>query len=122
MNFKEMLIVDDDLNQLAYLSALINSLFPTINLHTFSKGADAVEFSTNNKIDFALVDFLLQDINGLQVVCEINEQKNSKIPGALISSFLPRTIKSQLVAFPEIECFLKKPILSSDIRELFAKK
>ncbi|MFK7898524.1 MAG: hybrid sensor histidine kinase/response regulator [Myxococcota bacterium] len=83
---KTMLVVDDDLDILAGMQALLESWGCTIRLA--SNGAEAIEalLASPSGIDLMLVDFrLTPPEDGLDVVAELRQRASAEIPAILVS-------------------------------------
>ncbi len=113
-----LLILDDDKNILDSLSKEISSLYPNINIITFS---DFETFSENYSVldyQFVLSDVFFGDVNGIKAHKIIS--KNGKTPVAYMSGNDPTTF--DVYDAPHVY-FLPKPIqiekLNNALNKLF---
>ena len=87
MNKKKILLIED--NETGGL--LISSLFEEreeIELHIVTNGKKALEFVYKNTLSLILMDIMLPDINGLEILRQLKEDEKTKdIPVIMVSAF-----------------------------------
>ncbi len=100
-------IVDDDLSIVNILKDIVNKYFEGALIGTASNGADAIKEIKALKPDIVLLDFLLPDKDGLQVIKSIREEYDQGI--IMISQVSDKQMIAK--AYREnIEFFISKPI------------
>ncbi|MGL5346725.1 MAG: response regulator transcription factor [Peptostreptococcaceae bacterium] len=72
-----ILIADDEVNMLKILKAYFNK--DGYNVLSAKDGEEALDIFYNNKIDLAILDWMMPKKDGLQVCREIKENSNTKV-------------------------------------------
>ncbi len=100
-------IVDDDLSIVNILKDIVNKYFEGALIGTASNGMDAIKEIKELKPDIVLLDFLLPDKDGLQIIKSIREEYDQGI--IMISEVSDKQMIAK--AYREnIEFFISKPI------------
>ncbi len=106
MNRNKILIVDDEPNVCNFLSEFLDykGFEPTITL----SGKEALQQLESEDFDLVLLDIIMPEMNGFEVLERIN-QMDSKVPVIILTG-----VKDQNVANDSIEMgavdFISKPI------------
>ncbi len=120
-----ILIVDDDES--------IRSTFKPIlqrngyEVDTAETGREAIEKSKKNSYDFALIDIILPDMDGTDLLTEIQEGsgKSGSLHNAtkIIVSGLPPSTQSKTKALERgADAYLIKPVKTADILSIIEEK
>lgn len=74
MKTKDILLVDDDIDCLHFLSMLLES--EGFDVSTASGGSSALETLKHNKFRMMITDFNMPEINGVELATKVNEQRS----------------------------------------------
>ena len=122
MTHGKVFIIDDEDDNLAYLSEIITGA--GYEAQTFSDGAEALDQMKTETPDMVFLDVQMPRINGFQVLKGIRESDNlANIPVVLLSAissvtgteYDPDTIQSRYGVRPD--AFVPKPIKPDSVRE-----
>lgn len=122
----KVFIIDDEDDNLAYLSEIIT--MAGYEAQTFADGAEALEKMKAELPDLVFLDVQMPNMNGFQVLKEIRDSDNlADVPVLLLSAisavtgdeYDPDTIESRYGVRPD--AFVSKPIKPDKIREQLAK-
>ena len=87
---KEILLVDDDLDDVGLFQEALNEVDPLINFHSASNGAKALEFLRSMQaaaIDLIFLDINMPEVNGWQCLTELKSSPALKqIPVIMYST------------------------------------
>jgi signal transduction histidine kinase/CheY-like chemotaxis protein len=88
---KRVLVVDDDRDALLVLTALLHSVAPDLEVETATTGAQALDVLRRLRPDLTLLDILMPDMNGWQVLhAKHREEQIAELPVVLVSAQDPR--------------------------------
>ncbi len=121
MEHPELLVVDDDEILLVILGKMIAKVNPEINVVTFSKGRDALDFlqnKTENKIRFLLVDINLRDMDGWDFLSELEARQDGFSKVILITSSVSSHNPITAARYPNVIGFFEKPITFEIIKKI----
>lgn len=105
--------VDDETFNLELLKAISQQTYP--NMLTFSDPKSALEYISCNPVDILLVDYMMPDINGIELM-KIAHEINPKIMTIMITAAGDdEKIKLEALKMGAID-FLKKPINAAEYR------
>ena len=74
MNTKDILLVDDDINNLHFLSMLLES--EGFDVSTAPGGTDALETLKHDKFRMMITDFNMPEINGVELATKVKELRS----------------------------------------------
>ena len=74
MKTKDILLVDDDTDQLNFLSMLLES--EGFDVSTASGGINALETLKHDKFRMMITDFNMPEINGVELATKVKEQRS----------------------------------------------
>ena len=123
-----ILVVDNDELSLESASITLESL--GLNVDTSNNGIDAISLikkkhEENNDYDIAIIDYKLNDLNGIETIKRLKEDIDFKLPLLLISSYNFIDIENEAKDI-EVNGFIKKPLFKSTlydkITEILGKK
>jgi CheY-like chemotaxis protein/nitrogen-specific signal transduction histidine kinase len=117
---KKVLIIEDD-QPLAEMTASM-LLKEGMATKTAYSGKDCLELLKKEQFDLILMDYKLQDMDGLQLIEEINNNElysiNKYTPVVVLTAYLPAdTIKKQLLE-KGVQIFLHKPFGRSELMDI----
>lgn len=106
-NVPIILVVEDEEDNLLFLSHLL--IFFKYNFITATKGQDALDLATKYKIDLVVLDLVLPDMNGLDLVKALKRnQSTQNMPILAVSAMV--TGKDRVRAFKAgCDDYLEKP-------------
>ena len=112
-----ILLVDDDPNCLDAIEQILRR--EEYETFTIDGGRNAIEFIMGNKIDLAIVDFNMPDMDGLHVLYEIRRMRRN-FPVILMTAEPSKELKlASLEA--GVYSFITKPIHIPSFRQIVAK-
>jgi DNA-binding response OmpR family regulator len=120
MKTPTLLIVDDELHMLRFIAYALRPINAT--LLTASSGRDALQIIRDRKVDLALFDVHMQDIDGLTALQELRTTgTHQNLPVILITGAGESHIEAQGRALG-VQAFFRKPFspaqLTACVREL----
>jgi DNA-binding NtrC family response regulator len=74
MKTKDILLVDDDINNLHFLSMLLES--EGFDVSTASGGINALETLKHSEFRMMITDFNMPEINGVELASKVKEQRS----------------------------------------------
>ena len=123
-----ILVVDNDELSLESASITLESL--GLNVDTSNNGIDAISLikkkhEENNDYDIAIIDYKLNDLNGIETIKRLKEDIDFKLPLLLISSYNFIDIENEAKDI-KVNGFINKPLFKSTlydkITEILGKK
>jgi signal transduction histidine kinase/DNA-binding response OmpR family regulator len=123
-----ILVVDNDELSLESASITLKSL--GLNVDTSNNGIDAISLikkkhEENNDYDIAIIDYKLNDLNGIETIKRLKEDIDFKLPLLLISSYNFIDIENEAKDI-KVNGFINKPLFKSTlydkITEILGKK
>jgi Response regulator containing a CheY-like receiver domain and an HD-GYP domain len=110
-------VIDDSKSVIAEIKRIFESN-PDINLHTFSSPVEAREFCRDFTFDAVLVDFMMPDIDGIELLRTLRSNEMYRnVPIVMLTSAQDRHVKIQAIEAGATD-FLLKPF---DPTELIAR-
>ncbi|GAB4542604.1 MAG: hypothetical protein Tsb0014_35510 [Pleurocapsa sp.] len=117
-----ILVVEDEPDNLILISHTL--IFLKYNFITTTDGRTALELATNYKIDLILLDLVLPDINGFELVNRLKKAKSTKNIPIIALTALARKQDRDRALSSGCNDYLSKPYLIDDldrkIRQFFA--
>lgn len=108
-----ILVVEDEEDNLLYISHLL--IFLKYDFITATKGQDALDLATNYEIDLVLLDLVLPDMNGFELI-ELLKQNNATkdMPIIAVSALVEKHQRDRAL---ELGCddYLDKPFFIDDL-------
>lgn len=112
-----ILLVDDDPNCLDAIKQILHR--EEYKTFTIDGGRNAIEFIIGNKIDLAIVDFNMPDMDGLHVLYEIRRMR-CNFPVILMTAEPSKELKLASLEAGAYS-FITKPIHIPSFRQIVAK-
>ncbi|MDO8685937.1 MAG: response regulator [Clostridiales bacterium] len=109
--FSKTLLIDDNMNNLISLQALIEDIFPGSEVFTAINGLDGIKLAAKMQPDVIMLDIVMPDMDGYEVCQKLKANNDTK--------YIPVVFLTALSTSPEIrikalesgaEAFLCKPI------------
>ena len=114
---KKLLIVDDSDLSHRFLNNICSVFgFDIVNL---KRGRDALELLRTKKFDCMLLDLLMPDMTGFEVL-EYLQQNSMQIPVIVISADIQTTTYNKVISLGA-KSMLKKPPKENQLREIFTE-
>jgi CheY-like chemotaxis protein len=110
-----ILVVEDDVDNLLFIAHTL--IFFQYNFITTTKGQAALDLATKYHIDLILLDLVLSDLNGLELVRLLKKNPlTQNIPIIAISALVRQQDRQQALA---VGCndYLNKPYLIDDLEQ-----
>lgn len=111
---KSFLIIDDELYNRKLLKIILKKLYPEAKIFEAEDGNEAVKIVKNYPLDLVLLDILLPDINGLEILKHIDNQITVIIITALEEDNLLIQKSSNIE-------FIQKPINVEHLKKVIKK-
>jgi len=100
-----ILIVDDDMSNLMVLTKI---LLPEYKLYTVTDGITALEKANKSLPDLILLDIIMHDMSGYEVLSELKKSERTKsIPVIFISGLSEENINDQMPANSAADYIMK---------------
>lgn len=117
---KNILIVEDDIQQRTNLKRILNEYDKDLNIYEAESEKEALEIIGKVAIDIFYVDVSLKDSSGIEFAKKLRKIKNYELSWIV---FLTTHVQYMLEAFKEIHCYdyIIKPYEKEDIIELTKK-
>lgn len=114
-NVPIILVVEDDEDNLLFISQTLILL--NYNFITANTGKDALHLATKYEIDLVILDLVLPDINGFEIISLLRQDKLAKNMPIIAISALAR--KQEIDRAFEAGCddYLSKPYLIEDLEQ-----
>ena len=110
-----ILVVEDDRDNLLLISHIL--IFLKCNFITATKGQDALDIATKYEIDLVLLDLVLPDINGFEVINRLKENfATQSMPIIAISGLVKIKDRDRATA-AGCDDYLAKPYLIEDLHQ-----
>ncbi len=110
----DILIIDDELEVTTTLLHILRDE-KHYALHAFNIPEDALQFSRETKPDLVICDFLMPQMNGIELLKQIREE-NPVIPLILITSYAEKEHTIAAINEAQIYYFIEKPFDPENIR------
>ena len=106
--------IDDDAISLEMGATILNNIDMISELHTFQTANELIEYISNESIDIAFLDIILEDIDGISLAMEVKRlQPKCKLV------FISSSRDFALEAFQVYASgYLVKPIVESEVARL----
>lgn len=112
---KKILIVDDEENIRNLLKSILSDFG---EIHEAGFGKEGLNIFQNEKLDLILLDIMLPDTSGIELLQLIRE-KNKDVAVVMITAY--ETIKSVIdIMDIKISGYITKPFIVKDVREKIA--
>jgi PleD family two-component response regulator len=109
---KRVLIVDDEKFNIKALSYILS---PAYDIIAEKQGCEVVTTSINQKPDIILLDIIMPDIDGYDVLAALKDnEETAEIPVILISGLHNLEAKSKSIALGAVD-FITKPFSPEDV-------
>ncbi|MCC0178698.1 response regulator [Waterburya agarophytonicola K14] len=112
-NVPIILVVEDDRDNLLLLSHIL--IFLKYNFVTATNARDALDLATNYKIDLVLLDLVLPDFNGFELIERFKKQKSTKNMTIVAISALVKTKERDRAFAAGCDEYLEKPYSIDDL-------
>ncbi len=114
-NVPMILVVEDDLDNLLLISHIL--IFLKYNFVTVTKGQDALDLATKYDIDLVLLDLVLPDISGFEVINCFKRNPSTKSMPIIAISGLVKLPERDRAAAAGCDDYLTKPYLIDDLQQ-----
>jgi CheY-like chemotaxis protein len=114
-----ILVVEDDVDNLLFIAHTL--IFFQYNFITTTKGQAALDLATKYHVDLILLDLVLSDLHGLELVRLLKKnQLTQNVPIIAISALVRQQDRQQALA---VGCndYLNKPYLIEDLEQTICK-
>ena len=108
-----ILVVEDEEDNLLYISHTL--LLLKYNFITARKGQTALDLATQYQIDLVLLDLVLPDMNGFDLVKCLKENKLTQNMPIIVTSALARKQEQEKALASGCDAYLTKPYLIDDL-------
>ena len=108
-----ILVVEDDWDNLLLISHVL--IYFKCNFITATKGQDALDLATKYEIDLVLLNLVLPDINGFEVIDRFKQNLATQSMPIIAISGLVRTQERDRAAAAGCNDYLTKPYLIDDL-------
>jgi len=103
-----VLVLDDQPMVLAIHAAMLRSVTPKLHIVTMTSPIDALEWIRQKQVDLIIMDYRMNDMNGIRFVHEVRLSDNGKIqPIIVVTALNDERIHRQLLAAGVTACFVK---------------
>lgn len=117
---KNIILIDDTPEDLAAMASQLLEINPSFNITSFDNPNEAKVYVENTPgIDIVIIDFLMPEMNGLQLAIDLVEFSKKRIPTYITSSYLSAATKRDIEKINGIMGYFKKPILKQDLESVF---
>lgn len=113
-NVPIILVVEDDKDNLLFLSHAL--IFLGYSFVTATEGQAAFDLAAKYDIDLALVDLVLSDISGFELVNNLRQNNSTKDMSIIAVSALVREQYRDLALKSGCDDYLNKPYLIDDLK------
>lgn len=114
-----ILVVEDDEDNLLLISHLL--IYLKYNFITATNGQDALDLATKYEIDLVLLDLVLPDVSGLDLVRALKQRKSTQNMPILAISALVRESERSRALTVGCDDYLEKPYLIDDLEAKIAQ-
>ncbi|MEI7431534.1 MAG: HDOD domain-containing protein [Betaproteobacteria bacterium] len=116
-----VLVVEDDRTMQGLLKALLARIGPDLEYHSAANGREALDLATRERFHLMIVDWLMPEMNGIELVKELRKTEAGRGIYILIVTGVSQAASHQLEAFEAgADDFLTKPfnakVLAARIR------
>ncbi len=109
-----ILVVEDEEDNLLFISHAL--IFLKYNFITASRGQDALDLATKYEIDLVLLDLVLPDMNGFDLVSLLKQNKSTQNTPILAISALVRKKERDRALMAGCDDYLEKPYFIDDLK------
>jgi two-component system, chemotaxis family, chemotaxis protein CheY len=103
-----VLVLDDQPMVLAIHAAMLRSVTPKLHIVTMTNPVDALEWIRQKHVDLIIMDYRMNDMDGIHFVHEVRRSDNGKIqPIIVVTALNDEKIHRQLLAAGVSACFVK---------------
>lgn len=103
-----VLVLDDQPMVLAIHAAMLRSVTPKLHIVTMTNPVDALEWIQHKQLDLIIMDYRMQDMDGIRFVHEVRHSENGKtLPIIVVTALNDERIHRQLLAAGATACFVK---------------
>ncbi|MFN7182284.1 MAG: response regulator transcription factor [Planctomycetota bacterium] len=109
MEYKSILVIDDDIDFLEWLKIGLTS--QGYKVFTATTGKDGLNILKNNEINLIVLDILLPDIDGFELIkkLKMDEKPNKKIPILAVTGVYKEAEYKQKGFSLGVDDFITKP-------------
>lgn len=113
----EVLIVEDNYDDMEYISSLLQEIEPTLILHKTGNATKALEITYEKSFDLFLLDVELPDMDGFSLAGRIRDMEGHGLTPIV---FVTASDADPLSAHKNYHCYdyIKKPFLQKDFNEI----
>ncbi|MEX2681341.1 MAG: response regulator [Candidatus Sigynarchaeota archaeon] len=100
----DLLIVDDDVDCLEFLSRVLRARFPSLSIDTARDGTSALQKIENAEPSLVLTDLQMPGIDGLELSARLKAR-----PGSSVKVVLMTSKNANLISLGHVDKILYKP-------------
>ena len=105
---------DPDLYELIYLT-----LGPLpVHLHHAKTGLEAIDMICGLEVDLIILDIMLPDINGWNVLKQVFSENNREVKGIVVLTAQTGATHRVIARLQEVTAYMTKPFKPSELRKL----
>ncbi|MBI4424574.1 MAG: response regulator [Elusimicrobia bacterium] len=104
---KKVLIVDDDVPMAGLLQLFFR--FEDVDLDLAATGSEALEKLAADDVDLLVLDLMLPEVGGLEIIRELQQRKRSPAILVITSQAGDATSEERLRAEPNVAGYFRKP-------------
>lgn len=116
---KNIIIVEDDIPSVKYYETLLKNSGAQIKILSNGKAFVDYFYSTTDKIDIVLIDFLIPFVNGIDCI-KIFRKTHKKIPVLMLTAYFSEKTKNEAFVAGCNE-YILKPVFPEKIFSLLEK-
>lgn len=110
----KVLLIEDDPDQVALYSAKFE--LEGLNLITAKNGAEGLAKATKEKPNFILLDIVMEEMDGMEVLERLKKNKETKkIPVALLTNLITKDLISKSKKLKAVGFWPKTEVLPQDV-------
>ena len=112
---KKVLVVDDSEINICLLCEMLKDY--DIETHTALNGKEALDKINTSSPDMVISDFMMPEMNGLELLSEIKRNsRNVKLPVVIVSATVDESVKKKALRLGAA-AFINKPLENKTIKE-----
>ncbi len=115
---KHIVLIDDDLMTIKVHQALIRSQHKEKQIVLFNNPENALDYIRHNKPDLILLDLNMPNVDGLQFLKMLEDNKIA-IDVFIVSSSIDPSDKRIATSFPFVKDFIGKPLTDEKVKLIF---
>ncbi len=114
-NVPMILVVEDEPDNLLFISHAL--IFLQYNFVTATKGQDALDLAIKYDIDLVLLDLILPDMNGFDLISLLKQNESTQDVPIVVISALVRKKERDRALVAGCDDYLEKPYLIDDLKQ-----